>query len=388
MTEERDAHLREALRHAPDAQLQPPPALSALILSEAHAKARDGAVPTRPPRSAVAAVWSWLARPSVATGFAGVMVATLVGVMWWDQPMDEAQPRRPGPATTAAAPAPVVIASETPPPVATPSAPTAPLAAEAEPAQPPRTERRKGAPAAERSADKKMVPAKSAEPATVLPTAPPVPPTESRAGAAQALGEATTSVAAQAAPAPAFKPAPAPAAMAPPAATLSANATADPATVAGGAAKSKSDDRAKLTRSLAATDAVRSNAAGKLELNESRLRKEAEAAPPKLASLRAAIAAEPARWGWQRDGGAAQDMNDAVYAWLAQLDNATGSTWQGISAGATAPPTVRELRLLRDGRVMHSLRLTDSGVLWSSGSSSWQAELPAAALQALGSTAP
>ncbi|MBC7956920.1 MAG: hypothetical protein H7Y33_13755, partial [Cytophagales bacterium] len=133
--EQRDAHLREALRHAPDAQLEPPAALSALILNEARAEARDAAAPARAPHHPLLALWDWLARPSVATGFAGLMVATLVGLMWWDQPMDEAMPRRPAAATAPSvspapkaaappvtqAPAPAVVAAPTPPLAEAPS---------------------------------------------------------------------------------------------------------------------------------------------------------------------------------------------------------------------------------------------------------------------------
>ena len=44
--------------------------------------------------------WSWLARPPVAAGFASVMAATLVGMLWWDRPMDET--RLPPPSSPAA----------------------------------------------------------------------------------------------------------------------------------------------------------------------------------------------------------------------------------------------------------------------------------------------
>src|SRR5438046_5171871 len=40
---EHDAWLREALRHAPDAGVAPPPSVSEMILREAQAKARVGA---------------------------------------------------------------------------------------------------------------------------------------------------------------------------------------------------------------------------------------------------------------------------------------------------------------------------------------------------------
>jgi len=122
---ERDAWLREALRHAPDAQAMPPASVSDAILRQARAAARAPApgAATGSPRGRWAQAWAWLARPPVAAGFASVLVATLVGLMWWDQPMDprerpsptaaEAPPRRDAtPASTreaqppAAAPAP------------------------------------------------------------------------------------------------------------------------------------------------------------------------------------------------------------------------------------------------------------------------------------------
>jgi hypothetical protein len=151
---EHDAHLRAALRHAPDAALAPSAALDDAILQRARsataeapgnvspqgassrhdaeasqgpfsppeaAPSRGAFAPQQPPRNdrpaaparptattgrGIAGWWSWLARPSVATGFAGVMVATLVGVMWWGRPLDEAMPRRyetPAPAAPGAA---------------------------------------------------------------------------------------------------------------------------------------------------------------------------------------------------------------------------------------------------------------------------------------------
>jgi hypothetical protein len=99
---ERDAWLREALRHAPDAGVTPPSALSDAILREAR-----GAAPqrTRPPiavraaaPSLLRAFWDWLGRPPVAAGFASVLAATLVGMLWWGRPLDEALPQAPPPA--------------------------------------------------------------------------------------------------------------------------------------------------------------------------------------------------------------------------------------------------------------------------------------------------
>jgi hypothetical protein len=93
---ERDAWLREALRHAPDAAAAPPRDLSETILAQARAAARVSGAPARTARrrNPFLALWDWLARPPVAAGFASIMAATLVGVMWWGRPMDESLPPR------------------------------------------------------------------------------------------------------------------------------------------------------------------------------------------------------------------------------------------------------------------------------------------------------
>jgi hypothetical protein len=102
----RDAWLSQALRHAPDSNAAPPTALSEAILAEARAAATRSTLsfPRRPHVGARAlgdvllSWWTALARPPVAAAFASLMVATLVGVMWWDRPMDETTPRPPSPA--------------------------------------------------------------------------------------------------------------------------------------------------------------------------------------------------------------------------------------------------------------------------------------------------
>jgi hypothetical protein len=374
--QERDMHLREALRHAPDAQVQPPPSLSALILSEARAKARDTTAPAKPARHTLLALWDWFARPSVATGFAGLMVATLVGVMWWDQPMNEALPQRPAPAAAPAETAPSVAT----PPVA-PSAASAPEAAprqapaaeaERRAPEPPRDALRKSAPTADKAA---VTPAKPAAPSPA--PAPPAPAArnevaaDAKADAAPPVRE-STSITALSLPPPVV---PAPAA---PAATQAAPAGA----TAGGLAASKSADESESKRARSvATRAMRSDAAPQAELSEHRVQQ--EVARTSLVRLRAAIAADPTHWTWQRGDGSAQRMNDAVYAWLAQLDSATGSRWQPRAARETGALLGRELRLLRDGRLEHSLRLTEHGVLWEQAQSAWQAELPEATITPL-----
>jgi hypothetical protein len=371
--QERDMHLREALRHAPDAQVQPPPSLSALILSEARAKARDATAPARPARHPLLALWDWFARPSVAAGFAGLMAATLVGVMWWDQPMNEALPQRPAPA---AAPA------ETAPSVATPPvAPPAASAPEAAPKQTPAAEAERRAPEPPRDALRKSAPAAdkaafaSAKPATPSP----VPAPAARSEAADAKADVappvreSTSITALSLPPPVV---PAPAT------TQAAPAGAMAGATAGGLAASKSADESESKRAgSVAARAMRSEAAPQVELSELRLQQ--GEARTSLVRLRAAIAADPTHWTWQRGDGSAQGMNDAIYAWLAQLDSATGSRWQPRAARETGALLGRELRLLRDDRLEHSLRLTEHGVLWEQAQSAWQAELPAVTITPL-----
>ncbi|HKX42188.1 MAG TPA: hypothetical protein VJO99_13590, partial [Burkholderiaceae bacterium] len=108
----RDAWLREALRHAPDADAAPPAALRDAILRQARAAAtiaapRNASSSPTGWRRRLAEVWSWLTGPRVAAGFASLMVATVVGLMWWDRPIDEGL-RRPvephAPVTTATRP--------------------------------------------------------------------------------------------------------------------------------------------------------------------------------------------------------------------------------------------------------------------------------------------
>lgn len=329
----RDAHLREALRHAPDAQLQAPPQLSALILNEARAKARDATpAPTATPGWA-RSVWGWLTRPAVATGFAGVMAATLVGLMWWDQPMDEAQPRSPVPAAAPVAQRPAA------------SVPQAPAVERSQPAPELVTSSPKPEPARKKAAEAP----RGAAPGTAAPAR------------------------SDAAPAPvtlAPAPAPAPAPAAPP-----AGLSADAAGEAVAQARAKEEEHKRERSSMAPAEAQQRRAAAKAQLNESRLQLEGEAYT-RVASVRAAIASESARWSWQRTGAAAQPMGEAVLAWLAQLDNSTGTQWQPHRTRETTAPRGRALALLRDGQLQHSFQLTERGVLWQRGQTAWQVELP------------
>lgn len=136
---------------------------------------------------------------------------------------------------------------------------------------------------------------------------------------------------------------------------------------------------------MAPVEATGHRAAAKAQLNESRLQLEGEAYA-RVASVRAAIAGEPSRWAWQRTNtnqAPAHPMNDAVYAWLAELDTNTGTAWQPRSGRETVAPRGPALALLRDGQTLHSFQLTERGVLWQRGQTTWQTELPAETLAAL-----
>ena len=94
--DERDAWLSEALRHAPDASADAPPTLSEAILREARAAAaRSMSSGPRHPKRSRWSAWDWFARPPVVASFASVVVATLIGLMWWDRPLDETLARAP-----------------------------------------------------------------------------------------------------------------------------------------------------------------------------------------------------------------------------------------------------------------------------------------------------
>lgn len=87
---EPDAMLRAALRHAPDRDAHPPEAVSAQILLKAR---RAAAAPAPSPSGgAWQRVRGWLqalTRPVPAAAFAGLMLATVIGVMWQDGPPPE-----------------------------------------------------------------------------------------------------------------------------------------------------------------------------------------------------------------------------------------------------------------------------------------------------------
>ena len=384
-----DAWLDHALRHAPDASADAPAALSAAILRSARsavtrlvgtpAAATAPAAPRHRRRSqallsAWAWAWAWLARPPVAAGLGSVMVATLVGVLWWGRPLDEALPQAP---TLASAPTPVLAArqakAETPAPTTLAAAPAALPPA---PPLPSPTSLRK-------QADK----------------APPTAPPEARATRREASKQAAATEA---------EPTPVPQIQAP--AAAGATPAGEPAReTPQAAAPSLADARERassapvdgtLTRAFAGAasgpaanaPASRTGPARAITGPSSAdaalmLARPADAGRAPLTALLAAVVREPERWRWLRDGSAgdALAMTPSLLRWLAELDRATASEWRQASVGATrdGPPA---LRLLRDGVLQATLRFDASAWLEIAGDAAPKmstATLPAASIEAL-----
>lgn len=403
----RDAWLSQALRHAPDSDAAAPPALSAAILAQARAAtARPRPFPARPEgRTLVELLRSWwiaLARPPVAAAFASVMAATLVGLMWWDRPMDETLPRPPVPAARSVpatpAPTPAAPATEQARAPATDPVP-APAPVEAESNAPPPVLGR----------DAKRAPAVSGRVA-VPPLAPKpesakaFPAPEARGGVERdRLQEAKkdtepSAFAGAAAPAATTAPSPADAARAP----APAAAPATPLDAGRGKAQARNEiaaDRADKSMARSAAPArepqpagmaaPRQRSAADARENADALERERPAlvASP-LASLLDSIAREPQRWTRQAGVGSAAEIEPLWRAWLAEVDGAAAGRWQ--TSGASAASADHEgrdaasLQLFLDGRAAAILRLDGRtvrlGKLLSNPPEHWQASLaPAAA---------
>lgn len=374
--DERDAWLAQALRYAPDADADAPPALSDTILREARtAAARPAAASVKPlhdhgggPLRWLVTAWDWLARPPIAAGFASVMVATLVGVMWWDRPLDETLQRSPEVVSStpqaqaeAAPPAVVATAPAAPEVQAGPAAPASPKAADARRA--PTTQGRLG----------EMKDA------------------EKSARASRPTDELTRLRGADAAPAAA-------AAAPPPVAFPAAPAPAPQAAAANEAPSSLAQRRELVVPAAkAAAESSGQAAADKAAPSRNDLRALQGSASHSLAKARAAdigdspltsllnqIAQQPERWRWQRGRGLSQPMNAAVQRWLAELDRQTASRWQ---AGSTAHEPASSMRLFRDGALQITLGLTGSAVwaetIGASAPSASTAALPESAAESL-----
>jgi len=325
----RDAWLREALRHAPDADAAPPPKLNETILrmgraavaprEERKPSAVHPAAPSLPSGTAagggtLAALWAWLMRPPVAAGFAVVFLSTVVGVMWMGRPLEEAMPPREE--TVAAAP-PATTATD------------APLERAREAAGLPEAAKRAAEPAA--------------------PAPPPPEPPKARKPEAPAV---------QAAP-------PAPAA-----APAAAN---DMATRELASAERREAPAARMAAAAPAPAQATAPAPAASGIET-----------PSLSNLRFEIRRKPESWSWQRDEGEPRPMDDAMQEWIAQADRTSRPSWQyGKGSGAAVTTT---LRFTRDGVVRAILRIGPTGLQLTRGGKDESVELSRAQLAALQSS--
>ena len=311
-----DAYLQAALRHAPDLDQRPPAPLSESIRRAAHEAA--AARKRRGPPGLLDRAASWLdavvRRPSLATGLAGVMVATVVGLMWWDESPPPAVREAPPPAAPAPAPTPQAPAIAQPsavteseaaaPPAARSAAPVAAAPAPATMAERPRAATRtKEAPATAPALPRQAPP----EPATA--------PTEA-SGQADAHTQTTPALEAHSGTIAAAPAAPAPAAKAAP--RLEAPA-AD-------AARRDTGNDATLRAPPAAAPAGAA------------LERRVEAGGPPLLPQ---ILRDPQAWRWQGPHDAAARPLDAPM--LARLRSLAALPWQRHVGELPAGPRVRWL---------------------------------------------
>ena len=340
--DEHDAWLAEALRHAPDAGADASPALSEAILREARsAPAMATGRGQRGHWQGLLSAWRWLARPPVAAGFASVLMATLIGLMWRDLPLDDAVPPSPAPSATTAPPAaaPARIADPAPDSASDGAAPAVTL-----PARPPRPRER-----------------------TTFPVdTPATPSTEAAVVAAPEPAESRST-----------RPETAPAAGPSARADEPARERAD----AGAAKAARAAPANAGGPSATALGALPSGASGLVALSQP-----ARAGSAPLAGLLADIAQAPDHWRWQRGGGDTHVMSPGLQRWLAQLDRAAVSQW-GVAAGRASRDGPVALRLWRDGTPQAALGF-DDGTVWveitgTPASTTVAALLPEAAIEAL-----
>ncbi|HUP06908.1 MAG TPA: hypothetical protein VMU47_07145 [Caldimonas sp.] len=356
--EARDAHLRAALRHAPDADARPPDAVSARILAVARASSTRADVSRDSARrrqgrlaSMLAGLWISAARPSMAGAFATVVVATLVGVLWWERPIDVAmvrpapvEPSAPPAATTAppatlskptltspsALPKP---ASPSPAEQATPLARVAPPAARAPDAFP--------APAGRRQAPRSSVdaPSRSVEPAPEHAS----PPVDDAAAADQRTdvrGDRS----------------------APTAAAAHERSEAEPVPKALRKSETQGFVRRERDANLAAAPAAEP-------------RDQLSAAAPQapaaagLAGLRARVQSAPEQWTWTRDGIDDRHPGAALTTWLAEAEqaaranaSATNAAGKDAATPAGSEAARLEIQLFEAGRRRAIVRVTAAGI--------------------------
>jgi hypothetical protein len=364
---ERDAWLREALRHAPDSGALPPSALSEAILASARVATRSTPglparrAPHTGPKHPLAAFWDWLARPPVAAGFASVLAATLVGLMWWDRPMDEMLARRPALAredAAAAAPRAIVRPLEGPAPsnawtaersAAAPVLPVAPQVAPTNDAAAavPRdaTDARRQRPSVSSdqggARDAKVAPSRNAAEELKAREDAPLPAARQQV---ESKREAPTAFP------PGDLPRSAPATPALPDAPKKDNDRSEPVPREDAAAPASTSRAAAANRTEAAQatidtgqPALRQGALDGANAKEARAFASASAAGP-LAPLLSAIGADAAQWSRLSATGTIVTLDPGWRDWLLQLDAATAGRWSatGARGGATEGERARD----------------------------------------------
>ena len=424
--DEHDAWLRQALRHAPDAAAAPPAALREAILAEARSAAqgrrRAAARPSLADRAA--AFWSWLARPAVAAGFASVMAATLVGLMWWDRPMDETLPPPPPSSHRAEPEAAPATATGT---GAAPSPRTAPLPRPEAPLSRPATAaKRADSPREEKAAagTTTAAPGKEEVPQDALQAAPspsPFPGNGPAANAATARDRAAMPGLAKKSEGPtmaAATQAPERAATPPPPAAPTETArrmdiAANDAKGGGGAADAAraATPARQRAATLSSDSAPSREASGTLDATTGAAPRAFAAAPPPLreansserraadaaaarpmAALLGSIAQGIGHWSRTVPAGGTTPLDAPTESWLVSVDAATAGRWQAagepasrLEGALTAPANA--LRLGRDGRNAAIVRVEDTGVLFEMPPGpAWFAPLPPDAVARLQAT--
>jgi len=367
-----DAHLRAALRHAPDHALAPPSGLSQTILAaarQAHRPVRPAPAPPpvqmRPagPRPLV----RWLRRlfaPRWAGAWAAGLVAALGLGLWLDlgvQPVlerptvvaERGEQLKAASAHTEAAPA-ANSSSDTASGAvlaAAKAAPPAPAAENTVAAATPRAASRGGEGAARQRRDTKLAESTRSEavsPSSEAPrhdAAPAQPAASGAVAAAPAADRAVDTVAATRA-----------------RAAVAAPAAAPPATAQTNAQPAMAPRTAEVGDALAA-------------------------ASPALTLLRRAqaeLASGSARWTWIAPGAATMaPLDDAAQAWLSRVVQLTRGRWVDVGERGEALDAL-EARWWRDGWPHATLRIEAQGLRWIEPSGRIRyAPLDAAALQRL-----
>jgi hypothetical protein len=318
------------------------------------------------------------------------MLATLVGLMWWDQPLDQTLARRPQ-----AEPAP---AASTP---ATPSVAPAASDSSVTSAANSRTTEKRGADEGERGAPPATEPVPTASP-TRPPPPTPVAKVE-RAAKDGKSAELRKSVV-PSSPLPSAEKAAAPESSLSPQQSESSADRAEPRAFqdARGGAVDRADIAAQKSRASdvdkaqasgqpaarrASSDPVGNLASARPPVPE--VGRFSSAAPPiaaaqtpqstrvrtqvvnPLSDLLASISQEPQRWTWRRSGGL-QPMSSSLQTWLIQLDANTNSRWAApqsptpSAAGAVsrsdAAATSSDLHLYRGDELQATLRIVGDQV--------------------------